>query len=113
MKGQGNKKEKSFEAALQRLEEIVSEMEQGELRLEAMLKKFDEGIRLAQFCSKKLEEAEKKIEVLIKREDGSFETEEFLPSAGTSLDDESPGRSLTPQEETSQEKDEEEEESLF
>jgi exodeoxyribonuclease VII small subunit len=80
MNAQGEKKEKSFEAALKRLEAIVSEMERGDLSLDAMLKKFDEGMRLAQFCSRKLEEAEKKIEILLKKEDGSFETRGFLPS---------------------------------
>lgn len=89
MKTQGKKEERSFEAALKRLEKIVSEMEGGDLSLDAMLKKFDEGMRLAQFCSRKLEEAEKKIEILVKKEDGSIETREFLPSAEDALGDES------------------------
>lgn len=74
------KEERSFEAALKRLEELVSEMERGDLSLDSMLKKFEEGMRLAQLCSKKLEEAEKKIEILIKRAHGTFETRDFLSS---------------------------------
>lgn len=105
MSGQGNKKEKSFEAALKRLEEIVSEMERGELSLDVMLKKFDEGMRLAQFCSKKLEEAEKKIEVLVKKDDGTFETRDFPSPEEAALNSEEGGESLTP--------DEEDEEPLF
>ncbi len=89
MKDQGNKKEKSFEAALKGLEKIVSEMEQGDLSLDTMLKKFDEGMRLARFCSGKLEEAEKKIEFLVRKEDGSIEAREFSPSAEAALDHES------------------------
>jgi exodeoxyribonuclease VII small subunit len=101
MNAQGEKKEKSFEAALKRLEAIVSEMERGDLSLDAMLKKFDEGMRLAQFCSRKLEEAEKKIEILLKKEDGSFETRELSPSEEMQPDGERPDEG------------DEEEESLF
>lgn len=80
MKEKRTSKEKSFEESLARLEEIISQMEEGNLSLDATLKKFEEGIRLAQFCSRKLDEAEKKFEILIKEEDGSFETREFPPS---------------------------------
>lgn len=80
MKTEGHKKQKSFEAALGRLEEIVTEMEAGQLKLDAMLKKYEEGMFLARFCAKRLEEAEKKIEMLVKKEDGSFETVEFAPA---------------------------------
>lgn len=76
-KGEGTRKEKSFEAALERLEAIVAEMEAGQLKLDAMLKKYEEGMLLARFCTKRLEQAEKKIEMLVKKEDGSFETVEF------------------------------------
>lgn len=85
MKTHSDKEEKSFEAALKRLEEIVSEMERGELKLDAMLKRFDEGMRLAKFCSGKLEEAEKKIEVLVKKENGGFEARKFSPSEEAAL----------------------------
>jgi len=59
-------------------------MEQGEVNLENMLKKFEEGTKLASFCSKKLNEAEKKIEILLRKQDGSIEKTEFEPSAETS-----------------------------
>jgi exodeoxyribonuclease VII small subunit len=62
-----NSKDKvSFEDALGRLEKIVAEMEGGELPLEANMKKFEEGMKLARFCTEKLGETEKKIEVLMK-----------------------------------------------
>ncbi len=109
MKEQGDKKEKSFEAALKRLEEIVSEMEAGELSLDAMLKKFQEGMRLAQFCSRKLEEAEKKIEVLVKKEDGNFETRPFSSEEASLTGEEEEDLSLEEEEEPQEEGDEKEE----
>jgi len=53
-----------FEEALSRLEMIVNDLEKGGLTLEESLKKFEEGIKLSDYCVKKLEEVEKKIEVL-------------------------------------------------
>ena len=51
-----------FEAALKRLEEIVSRMESGEADLDAMIALFEEGQRLTKVCTAKLNEVEKKIE---------------------------------------------------
>lgn len=67
----------TFEHAIQRLENIVSEMETAELPLEDVLKKYEEGTRLVRFCSQKLEEAEKKIELLTKKADGRVELKPF------------------------------------
>lgn len=50
-----------FEEALNRLEGIVESMESGELALEQLLQRFDEGSRLVLQCQKKLAEAELKI----------------------------------------------------
>ncbi|MDD5758267.1 MAG: exodeoxyribonuclease VII small subunit [Desulfobulbaceae bacterium] len=66
----------SFEESLEKLEQITREMENGDLSLESSLKKFDEGIRLADFCTKKLDEAQKKIDILINR-DGALNAEPF------------------------------------
>jgi exodeoxyribonuclease VII small subunit len=73
--------EKKFEAALTRLEEIVQELEKGELPLEQSLKLFEEGIKLSRVCNKRLEEAERRVEILLKDKAGkiiakSFEEEE-------------------------------------
>ncbi len=51
-----------FEAALERLEEIVAELESGELGLEEGLKQFELAMRLREYCSRKLREAEARIE---------------------------------------------------
>ncbi len=53
-------KEKKFEDAMARLEEIVTQLESGDLSLEESLNIFEEGMKLAKFCSAKLEEAEKR-----------------------------------------------------
>jgi len=56
-------------------------MEQGELNLDAMIKKFEEGTKLAGFCTKKLEEAEKKIEIITTEKDGTVTTAPFSQAA--------------------------------
>jgi len=61
---------KDFEEALDKLEAIVRELEEGELTLESSLARYEQGVRLARFCSGKLEEAEKRIEMLQTDEDG-------------------------------------------
>ncbi len=66
------KREKSFEEALRRLENIVRELEEGELSLEEALSKFEEGIRLSRFCTQKLTQAEEKVKKLIKTAEGEF-----------------------------------------
>lgn len=73
--------EKKFENGLSRLEEIVQQLEQGDLPLEQSLKLFEEGIRLSRVCNARLEEAERKVEVLLKEKSGKviakpFEEEE-------------------------------------
>jgi exodeoxyribonuclease VII small subunit len=69
--------EKTFEGALKRLEAIVKEMESGDLSLEKSLKVFEEGMNLADFCTKKLEEAEQKVTRLVKDGDGKYTQQPF------------------------------------
>lgn len=69
----------TFEKALEQLEGIVQEMESGDLTLDNALKKFEEGVKLSQFCSKKLEETEKKITLLMEQADGSIKEAPFDP----------------------------------
>ncbi len=69
--------EKKFEAALARLEEIVQELEKGEVPLEQSLKLFEEGIKLSRLCNKRLEEAERKVEILLKDKNGNITAEPF------------------------------------
>ena len=69
--------EKKFEAALSRLEEIVRELEKGDLPLEESLKYFEEGIKLTRICNKRLEEAERKVEILLKDSSGNVTAKPF------------------------------------
>ena len=55
----------TFEAALLRLEEIVTQLDQGDLALEAALALFEEGSKLKEFCETKLSEAEAVVEQLL------------------------------------------------
>ena len=57
----------SFEAGLQQLENIVKEMEGGDLPLERALELFERGMKLSEACRKQLEEAETRIEILTRR----------------------------------------------
>ena len=63
---------KTFEQSMKQLEQIVQELESGDLSLEKAIKKFEEGIQLSKFCSKKLEETEKKISILLKDDSGKI-----------------------------------------
>lgn len=63
-------KAKTFEQALQQLEEIVRELEAGELALEDAIRKFETGMQLSAFCAQKLDETEKKVTQLLRDADG-------------------------------------------
>lgn len=65
---------KTFEDALERLDEITHDLESGELSLEASLKKFEEGIKLAQFCNSKLDECQHKVSLLLEKNGSLSET---------------------------------------
>lgn len=67
------KKKISLEAAMARLEEIVSEMENEKLPLDRSLKLYEEGIALVARCSDELENAKRKIQILQQGKDGNIE----------------------------------------
>jgi exodeoxyribonuclease VII small subunit len=62
--------EKTFEASLAELEEIVTKLEDGDLPLEASLELFEKGIKLSRECRDRLTNAERRIEVLMKDANG-------------------------------------------
>jgi exodeoxyribonuclease VII small subunit len=70
---------KTFEAALKRLEEIVQQLEGGEINLEEMLKIYEEGAGLIKFCLSKLDDAENKIKVLTGNNEKDFKLDKFEP----------------------------------
>lgn len=69
-----------FEDALEKLENIVRDMERGDMPLDSALKSFEEGIRLIRFCSAKLDETQRRVEQLLEKENSlqkkNFQDEE-------------------------------------
>ncbi|MHB1051097.1 MAG: exodeoxyribonuclease VII small subunit [Bacteroidota bacterium] len=67
----------SFEQSLQRLEKIVSDLEQGNVPLERSIELFEEGIKLSKECLEFLNTAELKIKQLSKDINGKYNISEF------------------------------------
>ena len=61
---------KTFEMAMKQLEQIVQDLETGDMPLEKAIKKFEEGIQISKYCSEKLDESEKRITLLMRDTDG-------------------------------------------
>ncbi|NLK97516.1 exodeoxyribonuclease VII small subunit [Defluviitalea saccharophila] len=72
------KKRLTFEESLERLEELVDILENGDISLEESLNYYKEGIELSSFCSKELEEAEKQVIMLQKNAEGKFIEKPFF-----------------------------------
>ena len=68
-----------FEEALKKLETIVEAMESDDLPLETLIKRYEEGVRLAQICQAKLAEAELKIQQLEKDAAGEMKLKPLSP----------------------------------
>ena len=64
----------TFERALSRLQDIVSELEDPEKGLEASLVLFEEGVALSRFCRGRIDEIEKRVEVVLKETPDSLVT---------------------------------------
>ena len=67
-----NRKEqgRTFEASLEALEQIVRQLEDGDLPLEKSLELFEQGIRLSRECQERLSQAERRIEILLRDNQG-------------------------------------------
>ena len=74
------KKPVNLEKALADLENLVEELESGDLPLEKAMKKFEEGIKLTRLCQAALKDAEQKVEILLNSAGGeeleAFEVED-------------------------------------
>ena len=64
-------KKKTFEIALKELEEIVKELESGDLCLEDAVKKYESGMQQSKYCLDLLDKTEKRISLITKDNDGS------------------------------------------
>ena len=69
-------KENNFEDSMKKLEEIVTELENGNLNLDESVSKFEEGMKISKQCNKILQDAEKKITILLEN-DGEISEEDF------------------------------------
>ena len=79
--GQNNPaKNPPFEEALKTLESIVETMESGDLPLETLIARYEEGTRLARICQEKLADAELKIQQLEKTAAGEIKLKPLEPS---------------------------------
>ena len=70
------KKSYPFEQSLEKLEQLVERMEEGDLSLEDSLKTFEEGIKLTRECQQALVKAEQKVKLLIE-ENGQVTEQDF------------------------------------
>jgi len=62
-----------FEDALERLEQLVADLERGELDLERSLAAFEEGVRMVRLCSERLSAAELRLRQLEESAEGPRE----------------------------------------
>ncbi|MEO6163311.1 MAG: exodeoxyribonuclease VII small subunit [Candidatus Binatia bacterium] len=76
---------KNFEGALEELEQVVEQLESGDLPLDDSLAAFEKGVGLVKFCNQKLNEVEKRVELLIKDKEGKLQLKALrdLPEEGT------------------------------
>lgn len=69
-------KEIPFELAINELENIVQQLESGDLDLEVSLKLFERGIELTRISQSRLQEAEQKVQILMEKQ-GQLELQSF------------------------------------
>ena len=76
----GQKPDKpTLEGAMQRITEVVAEMEEGNLPLETLITRYEEGVGLVKMCQEKLEAAEKRIQIITRNARGTTELKNFDP----------------------------------
>ena len=69
-----------FEGAMDRLEEIVEQMESGKMMLEELIGRYEEGMKLVKTCQERLANAEQKIEIITRNSAGKAVVKEFEPA---------------------------------
>ena len=73
--------EANFEQAMKRLEAIVEQMESGELSLEDLIVRYEEGMKLVKVCQERLASAEQRIEIITRNSAGKPVVTKFEPAA--------------------------------
>jgi exodeoxyribonuclease VII small subunit len=76
--------ELNFEAAMDRLEEIVDQMETGKMQLEELIVRYEEGMKLVKTCQERLTSAEQRIEMITRNHAGKPVVQPFEPAAVSS-----------------------------
>ena len=71
----------NFETAMDRLEEIVEQMESGKMMLEELIGRYEEGMKLVKICQERLASAEQRIEIITRNHAGKPVVKEFEPKA--------------------------------
>ena len=84
----------TFEEAMQKLEELVGNLETGELSLDESLRTFEEGMQLVEFCEKRLDEVDRRIQVLLQEGDHAH-LQDWTPEESDSTTDSTPDGSET------------------
>ena len=69
---------------MQRISEIVGEMEDGKLPLEELINRYEEGVGLVKFCQEKLDAAGQRIQIISRKARGGVEVEDFDAAGGES-----------------------------
>lgn len=72
--------ETKFEDSMQRLEEIVEKMESGDLPLEELIVRYEEGMKLVKVCQDRLRAAEQRIEIITRNNAGKPVVQKFEPT---------------------------------
>ena len=67
----------TLETAMQRVSEIVSSMESGDMPLEKLIESYEEGTALVKMCQENLDAAEKRIQIIARNARGEVSLEEF------------------------------------
>jgi len=75
--------ELNFETAMDRLEEIVDQMESGKMMLEELIVRYEEGMKLVKICQERLASAEQRIEIITRNHVGKPVVKEFEPAVET------------------------------
>lgn len=76
----------SFEAGLQRMEQVVEQLESGNLTLEESMELFTEGIKLVRQCQEQLQAAERKVEQLLPTTDKEPTRQQLTNPGGMDID---------------------------
>jgi len=69
----------NFETAMAELEELVAQIETGNLSLEDSLKQFEQGIKLSRVCQQALTDAEQRVKILTDSLNGETEEDFHIP----------------------------------